>query len=159
MGQKSLSNWLKLVIVGTAICGVIVYAIVFPAYGADLVSRYPEFSDRYWPWLVFLWVTGVPCYAALAIGWRIAERIGRDQSFTSENARGLKWVSWLAAGDAAAFFLGNVILLLLNMSHPGVLLLSLMVAFAGVAVAVAAAALSHLVEKAVGLQEQSDLTI
>ena len=45
------------------------------------------------------------------------------------------------------------------MSHPGVALFSLIVVFAGVAVAVAAAALSYLVKKAAVLQEQSDLTI
>ena len=159
MEQKSLSKWLKLIIIGMAICGVIVYAVVVPSCGASLRTSYPEFSNRYWPWLIFLWCTGIPCYAALALGWRIAERIGRDRSFTMENAVSLKWIAWLAAGDAAFFFIGNVVLLLLSMSHPGVTLLSLLVAFAGVAIAVAAAALSHLVQKAAGLQEQSDLTI
>ena len=45
------------------------------------------------------------------------------------------------------------------MSHPGVLLFSLAVIFAGIAVAVVSAVLSHLVAKAGDLQEQSDLTI
>lgn len=45
------------------------------------------------------------------------------------------------------------------MSHPGVALFSLLVVFAGVAVAVASAVLSHLVQKAAVLQEQSDFTI
>ena len=88
-----------------------------------------------------------------------AERIGMDRSFTSENARSLRWIAWLAAGDAAAVFVGNAAFLLLGLSHPGVLLLSLLIVFAGIAIAVAAAVLSHLVQKAAGLQEQSDLTI
>ena len=50
-------------------------------------------------------------------------------------------------------------MLFTNMSHSGVALFSLLIVFAGVAVAVAAAALSHLVQKAAVLQEQSDLTI
>ena len=45
------------------------------------------------------------------------------------------------------------------MSHPAALLASLAVVFAGVAVAVGAAVLSHLAQKAAALQEQSDLTI
>ena len=45
------------------------------------------------------------------------------------------------------------------MSHPGVVLASFVVVFVGVAVAVASAALSHLVKKAAALQEQSDWTI
>ena len=93
------------------------------------------------------------------MGWKIAVNIGKDRSFTLENARLLQIISWLAAGDAAFFFLGNIVLFFLNMNHPGILLISLLICFAGVAVAVAAACLSHLVRKAADLQEQSDLTI
>ena len=159
MEQKTLAKWLKVILIGVGICGLVVYCLIIPAYGASLVSQYPEFSDRYWPWLIFLWVTAVPCYTALVLGWKIASGIGADRSFTEANARYLKWISWLAAGDAAFFFLGNVILLFTNNSHPGIVLFSLLIVFAGTAIAVAAAALSRLVKKAAALQEQSDLTI
>ncbi len=159
MEQKSLSKWLKLILLGMGICGLAVYFLIVPSFGDSLRSQYPEFADRYWPWLIFIWVSGVPCYAVLALGWRIAVNIGRDESFSLANARCLGSIARLAAGDAAFVFLGNVALLFLNMSHPGVVLLSLLVVFAGAAVAVAAAALSHLVRKAALLQEENDLTI
>lgn len=159
MEQKALSKWLKWVIVGVGICALLVYLFLIPGCGKSLAARYPEFANRYWPWLIFLWATGVPCFAALGLGWKIAASIGMDRSFTLSNARLLKWISYLAAGDSVFFFLGNVALLLCNMSHPGVTLFSLLVVFAGIAVTVAAAALSHLVQKAAALQEQSDLTI
>ena len=159
MKQKSLSRYLKLIVAGMAVCGIVVCALVVPSFGRDLVASYPEFAGRYWPWLLFIWAAAIPCFVALWISWRIAERIGMDRSFTSENARSLRWIAWLAAGDAAAVFVGNAAFLLLGLSHPGVLLLSLLIVFAGIAIAVAAAVLSHLVQKAAGLQEQSDLTI
>ena len=61
MEQKALSKWLKLVLLGTGLCGLAVYLFIVPAYGISLRSQYPEFSNRYWPWLIFLWVSGVPC--------------------------------------------------------------------------------------------------
>ena len=69
------------------------------------------------------------------------------------------WISWLAAGDSIFFFAGNILLLFLSMSHPGVTLLLMIVVFAGVSVTIAAAVLSHLIGRAAALQEQSDLTI
>ena len=159
MGQKALSKWLKAILIGVGVCGLIVYFLILPEVGRSTIDSYSEFSGWYWPWLIFLWATGIPCYTALVFGWKIAANIGKDRSFSMENAKLLKWISWLAAGDAAFFFAGNVVFLFLNMNHPGVLILSLLVVFAGVAVAVAAAALSHLVEKAAALQEESDLTI
>ena len=159
MEQKGLAIWLKIILVGVGICGLVVYFVVFPSYGELLVNDYPEFSNRFWPWLIFLWISGIPCYAVLLFGWKIATNIGRDQSFSNVNAKYLKWIAWLAAGDGIFFFVGNIIFLFTNMSHPGVALFSLLVVFAGVAVAVASAVLSHLVQKAAVLQEQSDFTI
>lgn len=159
MKQKGLSRWLKFILIGVGICGLLVYFIVFPSYGQAIVDDYPEYANRYWPWLLFLWGSGIPCYAVLVIGWRVATKIGLDQSFSMENASYLKWVAWLAAGDAIYFFLGNLILLFLNMSHPGVTLFSLIISFGGVAVAVAAAVLSHLIQKAADMQEENELTV
>ncbi len=159
MEQKTLSRWLKAVIIGVGLCGLVVYAVILPLYARSVVEAYPEMENRYLVWLIFLWGTGVPCCAALVLAWRIAVNIGLDRSFCSDNARFLKRIALLAAGDTAYFFVGTVVLLLANMSHPGVVLASLLITFAGVAVSVASAALSHLVLKAALLQEQSDLTI
>ncbi|MBP3541569.1 MAG: DUF2975 domain-containing protein [Clostridia bacterium] len=159
MEQKHLSKWLKMILIGMAICGLIIYAFVLPMYGLSLRSLYPEFSNRFWPWLIFLLLSGIPCFVVLVFIWKIADNIGNDRSFSNQNASLLKGISILAAADSAFFFVGNVVLLLLSMSHPGVVLASFAVEFIGVAIAVAAAALSHLVKKAAALQEQSDLTI
>ena len=159
MRQQSLSRWLKAAIIGIVLCLAVVYLLIIPDFGKSIAAQNPEFAHCYWPWLIFLWCTALPCIAALIFGWTVAGRIGRDRSFCMENARALRMIAVLAATDAAFFFAGNVVLLFLNMSHPGVVLASMLVVFVGVAVAIAAAALSHLVRKATVLQEQSDLTI
>ncbi|MBO5049661.1 MAG: DUF2975 domain-containing protein [Oscillospiraceae bacterium] len=159
MKQKHLSNWLKLILIGIALCGLVVYALVVPIYGRILQTSYPELSNRFWPWLLFIWASGIPCYIVLYYAWRIATNIGNDQSFTKQNASLLKKISFLASLDAVFFLIGNVVLLFLNMSHPGVVIASFVIVFVGVAVAVISAALSHLVNKAALLQEQSDWTI
>lgn len=159
MKQGTLSNWLKLIIVGVGICGIIIYAFVFPMMAQAMADKYPEFSNCQWPWLILIWVTAIPCYVVLALAWKIAVNIGTDRSFSIENAKLLKWISVLAALDTAVFFAGNIIYLLLSMNHPSIVLLSLLIEFFGIAISVAAAVLSHLVMKAAELQEQSDLTI
>ena len=77
MEQKSLAKWLKIILVGVGLCGLIVYFVIFPSYGQSLVTGYPEFANRFWPWLIFLWVSGIPCYMVLVFGWRIASNIGK----------------------------------------------------------------------------------
>ena len=159
MDQKKLARWLKVIIIGVGICGLVVFLLIVPAYGQSIAYDYPEFAYCYWPWLIFLWVAALPCYAALVLAWKVAVNIGNDRSFSVENANLLRKVSYLAAGDSAFFFVGNVVLLFMSMSHPGITLMSLIIVFFGIAVAVASAALSHLITKAAVLQEDSDLTI
>ncbi len=159
MTQKSLSNWLKAVLAGIAACGAILYACLIPMFGKDLVHANPELSYYYAPWLAVIWISAIPCYLALYFGWKITVEIGRDNSFSMDNSRYLKYIAVLALADSGYFFLANLALLILNMNHPSVLLGSLFLEFAGVAVAVAAAVLSHLVQKAAKIQEENEFTI
>lgn len=159
MEQKTLSKWLKCILVGAGVCGAVVYFGILPIFGSALRELYPAEGNPYYPWLFFLWASGIPCYAVLVLGWKIAGNIGADRSFSQSNAKLLGQISILSAADAAFFFVGNVVLLFLNISHPSIALASLLVVFAGAAISVASAVLSHLVKKAADLQEQSDWTI
>ena len=159
MEQKGLSNWLKAIIIGTGICGVIFYLVLVLGIGREIILEYPEFSSWFLPWAVFIIICLIPCYLTLAMGWRIANNIGNDRSFIMENAVKLDLVSKLAAGDSVFFFMGNIVLWLCGRNHPGMVIASLFISFAGVVISVGMAVLSHHTRKASELQEQSDLTI
>ena len=149
MEQKSLSNWLKFIIIGIGVSIIAALAIVFIAV----------IEKNFLQWGIFMGVSSVPCYIVLAFGWQIAANIGKDKSFCEENANKLKYISLLAAGDSAWFFVVSIAFLLLKISRPEITISSMLIVFIGVAISVVAAALSHLVKKAADLQEQSDLTI
>lgn len=159
MTQNALSKWLKVIIICMALLGLAVYIFALPMIGQSITDANPEFSYCYYPWLILLWITGIPCFAVLVFGWKIARNIGLDRSFTHENGKYLKLIAFLAAGDSAFLFVMNTVYIFLNMNHPGVFLMWLVVEFVGVAISVVCAALSHLVNKAAELQLQSDLTI
>lgn len=160
MKQESLARWLKSIIIGLCICGVITFCFVLPILGQTIDRVYQGvFHNTYLFWLIFIWIAALPCYAVLALGWKIASNIGNDRSFSIQNAKLVKAISVLAAADTVFFFLGNIISLLLNMNHPFLVLGSFIIILIGVAISVAAAVLSHLILKAQILQEQSDWTI
>ena len=159
MSQKSLSKWLKGIVAGMAACGVIIYLYLIPIWGKDLAEANPEFSYCYFPWLVAILISAIPCFCVLYFGWKISSEIGKDNSFSMKNAAYLKNIAILAALDSAYFFVVNLVFMILGMNHPGIFLLSLMVVFAGVVVTVAAAALSHLVQKAAEIERENELTI
>lgn len=159
MEQRTLVQWLKILVIFAAVCGVGICVGALPPMGRSFVDKYPELSYCYWPWLLFLWVLAVPCFMALVLAWKVFTNIEKDNSFCMENAEYLKKFSYLAAWDSAVLFVGNAVYLLLGMNHPSLFLTCILVMFAGIAIAVASACLSHLIRKAALLQEESDLTI
>jgi len=159
MSQKAIAGWLKGLIIGTFLCVLIIYALVVPTFGQSIARAEPEFAYCYLPWLIFISLTALPCCAALFLAWKISVNIGQDRAFTIRNAKWMKYIAFFIAADGLYFFIGNVVFLLLGMSHPGVSLLSLVIVIACIAISIAAAALSFFIKKAAALQEQSDWTI
>jgi len=159
MNQKSLSIWMKVILAAMGIFGIGLFGLAVPAKAMEFMGRSAAFEPYYIPWIALIWLTAIPCYAVLILGWRIAGNIGRDRSFCHENASYLKWVSYLAAGDSALLFTGSMLMLLFGLDRLWMLFTCFVAVFAGIAISAAAAILSHLVAKAALLQEESDLTI
>lgn len=159
MKQESLAKWLKGIIIGVFICGLILCIYALPVLGEEIVSQNRELEHYYLPWLILLWIASFPCYIVLILGWKVAGEIGADRSFSHKNAKLLKYVSVLALADAVFFFGGNILYLILGINHPGVVLISCAVVFIGIAISVVAALISHLIYKAAYMQEENELTI
>lgn len=157
MDQKKLAIWLKAIVVGCAICGIALFGFILPRYLSYAAEEVPDLPHT--AWLVFMCVLAIPCYAVLVCIWRMSNEIARDNSFSLENAKHLKYIALLAGLDAALLLIGNLIFLATKHSVPTLALASAFVCFVGLAISVGAACLSHLVHKAAALQEDSDLTI
>ena len=158
MTNKTLSRFLFIAFLGVGILGLLGYYGIIEI-GLATVEDAPEFAYAFWPWVIFSGVFSLPCFVAVYLALRISLDIGRGNAFTKANARRLKIVSRMAIFDALYFFTGNIVLLFLNMNHPGILLVSLFVVFAGIVISLLAEALSRLTYGAQGLKEENDLTI
>ena len=99
------------------------------------------------------------CYAILYQFWKVCIQIGRDNSFSAENARSFALISRFAVVLAAIWFAGVVALAILKYLVPVYGFFMLLIAVIFIAVAVLSAALSHLTYKAYEMRQENDLTI
>lgn len=159
MKQESLAKWLKGAIVVVFLCGLILCLYVLPIWGKKVIEENFQLAGAFLPWMIFLWIASLPCFSVLIFGWKVAGEIRVNRSFSESNAKSLKYVSILAMVDSVFFFLGNVIYLVLGLSRLGILFLSCIIVFVGIAISVASALVSHLVYKAASMQEENELTI
>lgn len=158
MSSKALSRLLFVAFLGVGVVGLLGYYGIIKL-GLATVEEAPEFAYAFWPWVIFSGLFALPCFVAVYLALRISLDLGRGNAFTKVNARRLKIVSRMAIFDALYFFAGNILLLFLNMNHPGILIASLLVVFIGIVISLLAEALSRLTAGAEGLKEENDLTI
>ncbi len=159
MEQKMMGLWMKAVIIGVGLCLLACCFYLIPEYGKTLAARYMQYKFLYGRWMGFIWISAVPCFAVLVLGWMLAHTVGKGKAFTQVNVTRLRLISRLAAADTVFFFLGNVFYAFMGWSHPVILSLSMLAVLFGVVIASAAAVLAYLVCKAADLQIQADLTI
>ncbi len=157
--QKELSIWLRVVLGVSAAFILFLSLLLMPKLGQHAVENYPELGYLYWPCLVFFWVTAALVLVFLALVWKIAVEIGRDNSFCYENAKRLRICSNLALCDVILYLIGGCVLGAMNLLQPSLIIAGVVICSIGAAIAVCCAALSHLTRKAADMQSENDLTV
>lgn len=159
MKRDTISKLLKIMILGMGIGGFAIFLLVFPTVSKELVSSYPEFSNYYLPWLIFIWLTAIPCYIVLGLMWKFATSVRQGTIFTFINGKRMKKIFFWTVSDTTFFLLGNIFLFLLNRSHPSIFILSMGIIFIGYSIAVISVAFAEFLNGAAALQEENALTI
>ena len=159
MKQVEISRWLKGITCTIGIMGVIFFFCIVPMLAGEMRQQYPEAAFLYWPGLAYSCVIAVGCYAVLFQFWKVCKEIGKDNSFSKENAAAFKSISRIAVVLAGIWFLGLVALAGMGYMQPAIVLFLIFAIVISFVVAICAAALSHLVWKAYELRQENELTI
>lgn len=157
MNRKHSLNLLKLACVLTALMGVALFFFVAPAVVMDYASHR---EPRFWIDLIYIWIVGALSFAALGQAWKICVEIGRDNTFSEVNARGLVRISRLM-GAACALMAVGLAVLLFGRGQPEPVLegLTALGALIALVLALFASAMAQLIRAGAVLKDENDLTI
>lgn len=157
MNRKHSLNLLKLACVLTALMGVALFFFVAPAVVMDYASHR---EPRFWIDLIYIWIVGALSFAALGQAWKICVEIGRDNTFSEVNARGLVRISRLM-GTACALMAVGLAVLLFGRGQPEPVLegLTALCALIALVLALFASAMAQLIRAGAALKDENDLTI
>lgn len=157
MKRVGLVRTLKGTIVFLAAMVAICYIEIFPHRIQEMGIQNANVGWLVTPSIVAVSVSAIPIVIALALFWMICTEIGRDNSFCHKNARWLSGIGFCALIDTGYCAVGTVTLEILVGSP--IWLLGMGICVVGLAIALAAFLLSHLVLKAADLKSENDLTI
>ena len=158
MKRVGLVRTLKGTILFLAAMTAFFYIAVFPQRILELEDRLnAEVSWLVTPGIIAISISAIPIAIALVLFWQICTEIGRDNSFCHKNASRLSGIGFCALVDTGYCAVGTLTIEILVGSP--IWVTGLMVCTVGLAIALAAFLLSHLVLKAADMKSENDLTI
>lgn len=141
--------------------GLAVLAICLFALPPVIMSEITSGDFDYGPILIGLYVPAVPFFFALYQSLRLLRYIDKNDAFTPASVRAFKYIKLCALLISGIFIAGSPYLLKVADADdaPGVLGIGLIIAFASFVIATFAAVLQKLVQNAVDIKSENDLTV
>lgn len=159
MRQQEVSKWLKAITGILALLGLFFFIWVMPQLVREMAEGYE--SKEYFTYcgVLYGWGIAVCCYAMLWQFWKVCVQIGKDNSFSKENAKSFVIISRLSLVLAGIWFVGIVFLEIVVWLELGKLFFMVRAVLVCIILAILSAALSHLILKAYELKQENELTI
>jgi hypothetical protein len=123
--------------------------------GASIYRIY--FED---PFLAYAYIASIPFFVALFNGFRVLRYAGRDQVFSQTVVNALRTIKFCAIA-LIGFVAGAEIIILMADSddRAGGVVMGVLIAFGSIVVASAAATFQRILQNAVDLKSENDLTV
>lgn len=125
------------------------------------VGRGDEGDGRYGPIFWGMYVTTVPFFIALYQTLKLLDYIDKNQAFSRLSIKALRYIKYCALVVSTMYVAGMPYIYLVAQSDdaPGVVLIGLVFTFASMAIAVFAAVLQKLLQNAIDIKSENDLTV
>ncbi len=160
MNQRTISHILIAGGVVAALGILLVFGVFVPLLAGECRVMYPELAQLYWPGLIGMWLIGAVFLLGLWEYFQVCVRIGKDQSFCLGNVTSLRRIA-LYMALSGVLWIGAAFgpEMVFHADIGPVWIYFFLFSMAGFALALLAFGLSMLLQRAVRLQEENDLTV
>lgn len=159
--KRSSTHFLRFIILlmGAGVAAFCIFALPSMWYGGS--EEYPAVSYALFLIMIGLYVTAVPFYIALWQTLKLLNYIDRDTAFSTASVQALRNIKYCATIIAVLYVGGVPLLFPIAQADdaPGLILVGMVFACGPIAVAVFAAILQRLLQRAIDIKSENDLTV
>ncbi|WP_172254017.1 DUF2975 domain-containing protein [Saccharibacillus deserti] len=159
--QRGITLFLKAAVILIGLPILAIYIFVVPEIGNFAAELYPESpSIRIWVW-TDLYAASIPFYWALVESFRLLVHIERRRAFSDLAVQALKKIKYCGMGVGGLFTLGMPLFYLMaeRDDAPGIIVIGMVIVFASLVITVFAAVLQKLLQEAIAIQLENELTV
>ncbi|BDG80125.1 MULTISPECIES: DUF2975 domain-containing protein [Bacillus] len=150
---------IAVILIGIPVLALCIFLV--PEIANFAAELYPDIS--YLKYLVYidLYAAAIPFYFALYQAFTLLSYIDRNKAFSELSVRALKKIKYCAITISLLLAAGMPLFYLIAEMDdaPGIILIGLVLIFASMVIAVFAAVLQRLLQEAIDIKSENDLTV
>lgn len=158
MNKKNIL-FLKISLILIAVATFLLCIFWLPGLAERTAIANPEYAYLKYPILIMVYITAIPFYTAFYNAYGILNNIKSGEVFTQKPVGSLKTIRNCAISELMIYIILSAFLFFQNALHPGIAIAFAIIQFTALIIAVFAGVLIELLNKAIELKDDNDLTI
>ena len=148
-----------LFVMGGLVLAFCIFAV--PAISSGVGVEWPELAYLKYPILIAGYLTAIPFFIALYQAFKLLSYVDKNTAFSVASVKALKYIKYCGIAMSILYFAGMPILFQIADADdaPGLVLIGLALATAPLVVAVFAAVLQKLLQNAIDIKSENELTV
>lgn len=139
---------------------VISLSLFWLPYAANsLAEMYPEYAHLRFPILIGIYLTVIPFFIALYHALKLLHVIEQQRAFSPISVNALKQIKYCAITISLIYIIGAIYLITENALHPSLIVIGVTIIFASFVVSVFSDVLQKLLNSALEIKLENDLTV
>lgn len=159
--KRGTTLFLKIAVILIGIPVLALCIFLVPELGSFAAELYPDIAYiKYLIW-IDLYATAIPFYFALYQAFKLLSYIDKNKAFSELSVRVLKNIKYCAFTISSLYVVGMPLFYLIAEKDdaPGIIVIGMVMIFASMVIAVFAAVLQKLLNEAIDLKSENDLTV
>lgn len=159
--KRGTTLFLKMavILIGIPILALCIFLV--PKFGNFAGELYPEMAYMKSLVLIDMYAAVIPFYFALYQAFKLLNYIDNNQAFSALSVKTLKNIKYSAITISTLYLLGMPLYYLMQekVDPPGIIVIGLVIIFSSMVIAVFAAVLQRLLQEAINIKSENDLTV
>ena len=159
--KRGTTLFLKIAVILIGIPVLALCIFLVPEIANFAAELYPDMAYLKYLVLIDLYASAIPFYFALYQAFKLLSYIDKNKAFSELSVKALKNIKYCAITISSLYVVGMPLFYLIAEidDAPGIIVIGMVIIFASMVIAVFAAVLQRLLQEAIDIKSENDLTV
>ena len=159
--ERGSTLFLRITVLLMGVAALLLAYLILPSINSNWHEAYPDFSYLKYPFMIGLALTTVPFFIALYQTLKLLSYVDKNSAFSESSVKALGYIKYCAVFFSGLYMLCSPFFYIAAKSEdaPGIMVIGLVMVFAPMVIAVFAAVLQRLLQNAIVIKSENELTV